>query len=147
MEEERTFLGAILYELQPFRMEDVRTVITWTIDFINIVFYELYNLRNFIKSLEIETPSWRIISLGVGWVVGYVLCIWMKFGSLYFILSIFLWIFLNLGKKQRGEASAYSVFNQGYERILGEISRLLSFAFLPDISSAHLSDIARNHDS
>jgi hypothetical protein len=134
MKKERTLIEAILYELQPFRVEDVRIVVVWMIDFIKIVSHELYNIRNFIKSLEIETPSSKTISLAVGWSVGYVVCIWMRIGSLYFMLSIFLWIFLNLGKKQRGEASAYSVFNQGYERILGE-SLLFLISIFHEFSS------------
>lgn len=111
----------ILYELQPFRLEDVKIMITWTIEALQIVSHELYHITTFIKSLEIEIPSWKIISLVILWLGAYVIFIWMKIGSLFFIFSIFCWIFWNLGKKQRGEASAYSVFNQGYERILGQI--------------------------
>ncbi len=41
------------------------------------------------------------------------------FEVLYAISTIFLLIFLNLGERRDGEWSAYSVFNEGYVRLLG----------------------------
>ena len=48
---------------------------------------------------------------------------WMSavyhFEVLYAISTIFLLILLNLGQRREGEWSAYSVFNEGYVRLLG----------------------------
>jgi hypothetical protein len=110
---------AILYELQPFRLEDVKIMMNWSVESLRIMSYELYHLENFIKSLDLQAPSPKSIGLFFGWFLLYILCIWLKVGSVYFIVSLMIGIFLNLGVKQRGETSAYSVFNQGYQSILG----------------------------
>lgn len=44
------------------------------------------------------------------------------FGSIFVIVSIFILIITNLSNKERkeGELSAYSIFNEGAKRILGD---------------------------
>lgn len=91
-------------------------------DSVYILSNELSNGNKFIKSLELQAPSRMTIMWGFCWITGYIMSIWMKFGSIYFIFTMIIGIFLNLGVKQNGEASAYSVFNQGYERILGTMT-------------------------
>lgn len=115
-------ISEILYELQPFRMEDVRIMWNYCQESLNILRNEFLNRDEFIKSLELQGPSERAMLWGGGWVIGYMISIWMKVGSIYFIFTVIIGIFLNLGVKQRGESSAYSVFNQGYERILGTMT-------------------------
>jgi hypothetical protein len=128
---------AILYELQPFRLEDVRIMINWSLESMRIVTYELSHLQNFIHSLDLPAPSMRSICLFFGWSLLYILCIWMKVGSVYFIISLLIGIFFNLGVKQSGETSAYSVFNQGYQSILGNISPLFSLPLVSSKSDSH----------
>ena len=41
------------------------------------------------------------------------------FETLYAISTIFLLILMNLGQRREGEWSAYSVFNDGFVRLLG----------------------------
>jgi hypothetical protein len=44
-----------------------------------------------------------------------------RFGLVYFVLSLLLLICLNLGSRD-GQPSAYSVFNPGCERLLGQLT-------------------------
>jgi hypothetical protein len=48
--------------------------------------------------------------------------VYAGFGSLWILLSMFASIFLNLGKRRKGEMSAYSVFNEGYKQLLGTLN-------------------------
>lgn len=41
--------------------------------------------------------------------------------AVYLLLAMMVFIFVNLGKKQEGEASAYSVFNPGVQRLPGQL--------------------------
>ncbi|KAL3895980.1 MAG: hypothetical protein SGCHY_004368 [Lobulomycetales sp.] len=50
-----------------------------------------------------------------------VLGIYIGFGELVLILSIFYLIYTNLGARSPGEKSAYSVFNEGVESIDGDL--------------------------
>lgn len=57
------------------------------------------------------------------WVTLYVIALKYEFGAVYFVLSALLFICLNTrsGPKQRGEPSAYSVFNPNCEAIEGTL--------------------------
>ena len=41
------------------------------------------------------------------------------FGQPLFILSVLIFMFINLGKREEGTLSAYSVFNKGAQRLMG----------------------------
>lgn len=56
------------------------------------------------------------------WVIIWLLFHYFEFGSLWIIFTLFATIFLNLGERQAGELSAYSVFNEGFTKLLGTIS-------------------------
>lgn len=56
------------------------------------------------------------------WLSGQILFIKLEFGFVYFMISCFILIFLNLGVRKEGEMSAYSVFNENCERLLGQIT-------------------------
>eukprot|EP01112_Ceratiomyxa_fruticulosa_P003070 TRINITY_DN1346_c0_g2_i1.p1 TRINITY_DN1346_c0_g2~~TRINITY_DN1346_c0_g2_i1.p1 ORF type:complete len:157 (-),score=38.66 TRINITY_DN1346_c0_g2_i1:194-664(-) len=43
----------------------------------------------------------------------------VEFGSIFFIASIFVLIFINLGERKKGELSAYSVFNPNFAELPG----------------------------
>lgn len=42
-------------------------------------------------------------------------------GPVYILLAIIITIFTHLGRKKEGEASAYSVFNPGVQRLPGQL--------------------------
>jgi len=56
------------------------------------------------------------------WLSGQILAAHTEFGFVYFILSMFLLLLLNLGVRKEGEFSAYSVFNPRCERLLGQLT-------------------------
>lgn len=45
-----------------------------------------------------------------------------EFGFVFFALFILLLILLNLGVREEGELSAYSVFNENFIRLEGELT-------------------------
>lgn len=68
------------------------------------------------------TTDWAILALKwIMWLIGYKIFIILEFGAVYFILSGFGLIWLNMHNRSRapGEASAYSVFNPNCEAIDG----------------------------
>jgi hypothetical protein len=60
----------------------------------------------------------RIIKI-VLWVVGLYASSIYSLHTLYFIFSGFYFMFTNLGKREEGTLSAYSVFNDNFERLAG----------------------------
>ena len=53
------------------------------------------------------------------WLIGYLLFLEFEFGIVYLTSSIIGVIFCNLGKREKGTLSAYSVFNPNFERLEG----------------------------
>eukprot|EP00752_Nemacystus_decipiens_P010588 g9429.t1 len=58
----------------------------------------------------------------LSWFCGWAFFIWLEFGAVYFIISAMAMIFANLGEREEGEWSAYSVFNAGCKALLGTIN-------------------------
>uniref|UniRef100_A0A6J0SWI7 SAYSvFN domain-containing protein 1 n=1 Tax=Pogona vitticeps TaxID=103695 RepID=A0A6J0SWI7_9SAUR len=59
------------------------------------------------------------------WLVLLGLFVELEFGLVYFVLSMFYWIYVGTrgpGERQTGEKSAYSVFNPGCEAIEGTLT-------------------------
>ncbi|XP_042540147.1 SAYSvFN domain-containing protein 1 [Dipodomys spectabilis] len=59
------------------------------------------------------------------WLVLLGLFVELEFGLVYFVLSLFYWMYVGTrgpGEKQEGEKSAYSVFNPGCEAIQGTLT-------------------------
>uniref|UniRef100_A0A914CZ68 SAYSvFN domain-containing protein n=1 Tax=Acrobeloides nanus TaxID=290746 RepID=A0A914CZ68_9BILA len=56
------------------------------------------------------------------WFTGQILMVHAEFGIVYFVISLFILMFLNLGVRKEGEMSAYSVFNPDCERLLGQLT-------------------------
>lgn len=59
------------------------------------------------------------------WLVLWGLFVELEFGLVYFVLSMFYWIYVGTrgsGERQTGEKSAYSVFNPGCEAIEGTLT-------------------------
>ena len=59
-----------------------------------------------------------ILGISVTWVV---IAYWLSFDAMFIALSIIVGIFLNLGKREAGQWSAYAVFNRGQQRLLGDL--------------------------
>jgi hypothetical protein len=53
-------------------------------------------------------------------VIAYAIAVKFSFGIVYFLLSCIAAIFLNLGKREKGTLSAYSIFNEGCKKLPGE---------------------------
>ncbi|ETO36258.1 SEC-C motif family protein [Reticulomyxa filosa] len=54
------------------------------------------------------------------WLVGwFFVCYLLEFGVVYLMITIIYLIFTNLGKRKKGELSAYSMFNHNFEQITG----------------------------
>ncbi len=59
--------------------------------------------------------------LFVGWLVLWYGYSYLEFGTIFIIISMFVGIAMNLGERKSGEASAYSVFNSQFRRLLGDL--------------------------
>ena len=60
-----------------------------------------------------------VIKLMVWLICWFLISYFLQFGSIFFCVSIIYFIFTNLGQRKDGELSAYSMFNDNYERIAG----------------------------
>ena len=56
------------------------------------------------------------------WLCGLPVAARLSLGPVYIIVSLAALILFNLGTRKQGEASAYSIFNTGMQRLPGEIS-------------------------
>ena len=81
--------------------------------------------------LESKT-IWRIIKCVV-WIAGLYASTMYSFHTLYFIFSGFYLMFTNLGKREEGSLSAYSVFNKNFERLHGTMDGMSLFKSNPDV--------------
>jgi hypothetical protein len=103
-------LQCILFELQPFRYTDAVSFATFSVsttkDLSIAAFamceYLYQNGLNFISTLHLTT--WAYIAL---WLAILKFFVYLEFGSLWVLISMFASIFLNLGTKKAGELSAY----------------------------------------
>eukprot|EP01084_Bolivina_argentea_P003777 7111_1 len=60
-----------------------------------------------------------VIKLFIWLICWFLVSYFLQFGSIYLCISIIYFIFNNLGKRKNGQLSAYSMFNDNYERIAG----------------------------
>jgi len=56
-----------------------------------------------------------------------VVCVWwifirLEFGAVYFLVSCFVGVFINLGRRKLGEQSAYNVFNSNLKELPGTLN-------------------------
>ena len=66
--------------------------------------------------LSIKLWQWAVFA---AWLVGSRISYHAEWGPVYIILTGFVVIFTNLGTRKAGEASAYSVFNEGFRELPG----------------------------
>ena len=124
-------LKCVLYELQPIRAQDVLSFVEGTVRICRELYLEFIDLCSGSKQALVGLPKllqdadWNYLSR-------YLICIviwfgiwrafvYVEFGSLWLLISMYAAIFLNLGERKEGELSAYSVFNTGYKRLLGTL--------------------------
>ncbi|KAG9470328.1 hypothetical protein GDO78_018128 [Eleutherodactylus coqui] len=74
-----------------------------------------------------DSSAWKTILLlkFLLWLVLLGLFVELEFGLVYFVLSMFYWLYVGTrrpGLKKKGEKSAYSVFNPGCEAIEGTLT-------------------------
>lgn len=119
---DRNFLASVLYELQPFRFQDVITFADFIIVCSKQTAAAVYNLSIFTsKNVTFKTSFMSMLKLSL-WVMGWMVTNYLDFGSMWIILSLFALLFLNLGQRKEGELSAYSVFNDGFQQLLGTMN-------------------------
>ena len=119
------WLLAVLYELQPLRYRDLkmhlRRIASDVILFSAAVAEALHGVASVSLSLVRSCSLWTWAA-GVLWCGGWLLFHRLDFAKVYLILSLFAAIFASLRHKERGEVSAYSVFNAGFRRLLGTLA-------------------------
>ncbi|VDN18966.1 unnamed protein product [Gongylonema pulchrum] len=74
------------------------------------------------SSMYERAPRLCLVSIALSWLLLQLYFSYIQFGLVFFVLSLFVCIFLNLGKRRAGELSAYSVFNPHCERLPGTLT-------------------------
>ncbi|KAG0569977.1 hypothetical protein KC19_6G129500 [Ceratodon purpureus] len=94
-----------------------------------LYFASTFFLTNLMSSMGADVAlivlfsiSLRTWLLTILWFVLLPLARRWDLGPLYIITTIFLVIFMNLGKRQPGEASAYSIFNEDFRELPGTLN-------------------------
>ena len=128
MQNLKSLIFAILYELQPARISDI---FFWCKN-IYVIAFQFKKVLNEIASCLIKDVIPYIRSrmtlsfmwYSIVWFSGFYVMNYFEFGSLWIILSLFALIIFNLGEKDDDDDtwSAYSVFNKGYRNILGALT-------------------------
>lgn len=119
-------LKAIVNELQPFRWTDITDNVAWVISESRWLYKWITEassslLRIDFLALANNKTNQFNLAIMICWIAGYCTFLLVDFASLYIILSLFVAIFLNLGERQAGEMSAYSVFNKGFVNLQGTL--------------------------
>jgi hypothetical protein len=83
---------------------------------VKILYKEVKSIRIDFTQLKQIPPIYIILLLTWG------LTIKLKIGSIWFIGSSIFILLANLGQRQKGELSAYSVFNKEFQSLLGTIT-------------------------
>ncbi|KAL7071487.1 hypothetical protein ACQ4LE_009477 [Meloidogyne hapla] len=69
-----------------------------------------------------KNPLMCWILTGITWAICQYLAAKAEFGFVFFAIFLLLLILLNLGTREEGELSAYSVFNENFIRLEGELT-------------------------
>lgn len=67
-------------------------------------------------------PRSCIVFAVLSWLITQLYFTYIEFGFVFFVSSLFVFIFINLGSRKPGELSAYSVFNPHCERLPGTMT-------------------------
>lgn len=118
-------IKSILYELQPCRLKDIVNFVSYVKLCSRQLSFAVYSLFVYTGKSSFENMNQKSLIFGLKsllWLAGWWSSNKLEFGSMYIIVSLFLAIFLNLGNKKAGEMSAYSVFNDGFQQLLGTMT-------------------------
>lgn len=117
-------IKTIAYELQPCRPQDIATLYRWTV--INMrSLYQHVPVKTFITQTlhYLRAVDIRKLMLGLTWCCLWLCAIyWFGMGSLYLMLSIAGVMMMNFDDRKANSLSAYSIFNRGYQRLLGTMT-------------------------
>eukprot|EP01038_Epipyxis_sp_PR26KG_P007632 gene7632-10390_t len=111
----------VLYELQPCRIIDIIDSYKWLKRNSCKLFMAFVALSRAILKTSLHINTTHLI-YAILWVITWMAFIYIDFGSIWIIISLFLLLFNNLGTKKEGELSAYSVFNKGFKQLLGTLN-------------------------
>lgn len=119
------YLSAILYELQPIRLKDLKYICSIVITnylqffsfFKNQTVPAIYVIVNCVTSIKL-----RHMILFLVWVISLWVFSYLEFATVFVILTGFALIFINLGTRNKDDISAYSVFNSGFQRMMGTLT-------------------------
>ncbi|VIO98707.1 Uncharacterized protein BM_BM2176 [Brugia malayi] len=67
-------------------------------------------------------PHSCIVFTVLSWLLAQWCFTYIEFGLVFFLFSLFVFLFINLGKRKSGELSAYSIFNPHCERLPGTLT-------------------------
>lgn len=67
-------------------------------------------------------PTRRFWMVLFGWIAGWKFASVHGWGAVYLVSTIFVVIVFNLGTRSDGELSAYSIFNEGFRRLPGQLT-------------------------
>lgn len=110
----------LLYELQPVTFSQLQYLYTQ----VKVFFLSLPTLLEYAKHTLVlikDIPIKSVLGFVV-WAALWRCSAFLNLASLYFMASCFILMFLNLGERRAGEMSAYSVFNEGFARLLGTMT-------------------------
>ena len=113
----------VLYELLPvhpaYAYKHIMILKKIIIQSTKIISYKSFELSVFLVKVlaTVSAKTWLKMAL---WASLWKLFIYIEFGSLFIIVSLFAAVFGNLGQKEAGDLSGYSVFNKGFKTLLGQ---------------------------
>ena len=113
----------VLYELLPvhpaYAYKHLMILKTIIIQSTKIISYKSFELSVFLLKILATVSAKTWLKMAV-WASLWKLFIYIEFGSFFIIVTLFAAVFGNLGQKEAGELSGYSVFNKGFKTLLGQ---------------------------
>jgi len=75
----------------------------------------------YFSTIDMSLDKWILALKIVFWLVLWKVFILLEFGTVFFMLSMFYWVYASMscGSRKQWEPSAYSVFNKDFETIDG----------------------------
>lgn len=116
---------AVAFELTPVRTKDIRQWSKCLLVNMAIIGQAVVHLFHFIAANALSfcrQSSWLAFLYLSSWCAAFSLAIYFEMGRLFTAASLFTVMMRNLGTRQAGDLSAYSVFNENFERIMGTLN-------------------------
>ncbi|CAD8125716.1 unnamed protein product [Paramecium sonneborni] len=86
---------------------------------------EFKDRSKYYKHLLKRYCQWSVLKYlvySILWLIGGRISIVYSIQGLYVIVTGFVLIFSNLGTREKGSLSAYSIFNKGYKKLMGQMT-------------------------